>query len=151
MAKTIHLNKNGLPYCGTKSKDPNIIGDSDTGYYPYEVTCKRCRKKAEKNGIKFVSPQSLRQEQNQTKTDQNQTTGKKEPEFKIQDMSEFDNDPEWISIKDEMPPLSVDIINTVDCLYKSVDEVLSVVANHHIRDDINLLRFSRVTHWKHRK
>jgi hypothetical protein len=146
MAKTIHLNMNGFPYCGTKGNNPEITGDIETGYIPDEVTCKRCKKKAEKNGLKPSVPFWT---EHFEKNDREKTEKNKQG-FDILDMSEFDNDPNWTSIKDEIPPLSVDMINTVDCLYKSEDESLSVVANHRIRDDINLLRFSRITHWKFR-
>ena len=149
MAKTIHLNKGGLPFCGTKAKTPKVAGNSEKGILPPEVNCKRCRKKAEKEGL---SKPKMESDRNRTKPDQNQTTtGKKTPDFNILDMSEFDNDSGWVSINDEWPPISIDKIYTVDCLYQSVEEDLAIIARQHIYQDLDNLGFSRVTHWKYRK
>lgn len=148
MAKTIHLNKGGVPFCGTKTKDPKVVGDSEKGLMSSEVNCKRCRKKAEKEGL---SNPKMESDQNQTKSDQNQTTGKKTPDFNILDMSEFDDNPEWMSIEDDWPSISLDKIYTVDCLYQFIEENLAITTRQHIYQDLDNLGFSRVTHWKYRK
>lgn len=149
MAKTIHLNYNGLPYCGTKSKLPKVIGDAEKGACSYEVTCKRCRKKAGKNGLRVGNPDFVQKES----TEKEQSTkGDTKNSFDRLDMSKYDKDPEWISIKDELPPETIDKISTVECLFGIEDhEDIAVIALQHIHHDIGTLGFSRVTHWKYRK
>lgn len=143
--KVVHFKGDrDVPLCGTKSKTPEMT------YEDSKVTCKRCLKKIGKPGNQTKS------DQNQTKSDQNQkwviNGSNGSSDFDKLDMSKYDNDSRWTSIKDELPPESIDKISTVECLYgiENHDE-LAIIALQHIHQDISSLGFSRVTHWKYRK
>lgn len=142
--KVVHFKGDGnVPLCGTKSKTPEMI------YEDSKVTCKRCLKKIGKSG----APNQTKSDQKQSKSGQNQKRDKKgTPDFDKLDMSKYDKDPEWISVRDQLPPETLDKISTVDCLFEILDhEDIAIITLQHIHHDISTLGFSRISHWKFRE